>query len=337
MKNQELSTNKIPCISYMRIISMLLIIIFHSLCFYIGTWWFLHAEIVSTWKFVAPPIVKTGLIMFVFIAGFLYGYLYIRKEKYKNSTSFLTNKTRHLLLPYFIWGCFMIIAFPQLKYSWINLLTGIAHLWFLLMIYLLFIIIVFLERFIRISKTPLLIDIIFTLLSFLLFYIWKNYSTHHHFLCMEETLYYLPAFIIGFYSAKYIHIEKAYKIRKTAIIAIIFLSLCLFTASYYQYPTSSTIYRIPTILISINMLFIFPKTSKSSKYETILKSLDNNSMGIYIFNQIVVFFLLFHDYQFFIHHLYSGPFIIFAISLFIPWGISAIFNYTKYLSWINGR
>lgn len=337
MNRQLPSSNKISCISYMRITSMLLIIFFHSLCFYAGTWWFLGSEIVPLWKFLAPPVVKTGLIIFVFISGFLYGYLYIKKEKYRNSHSLLINKGRHLLIPYFIWGCFMIFAFPQLKFSWTNLLTGIAHLWFLFMIFWHFLIIVLLEKTIRISKSPLIVDIVVTLISFSFFYLWESHSAHHYFLCLEDTFYYLPSFIVGYYTAKHLPLDNTRNIKKTAIVTSIFLIACLFIASYFNYPTSSTIYRIPTILLAVNSLFLFPNTNSPSKWKKVLNNLDKNSMGIYIFNQIVVFFLLYQATPFFMTHLYSGPFIIFILSFFIPWGFSVLFNSTKYFSWINGK
>ena len=63
---------------------MLLIVLFHSLCFYIGTWWYLCTDVVPLWKVIAYPSVKIGLTTFVFISGFLYGYMYFEKGKYRD-------------------------------------------------------------------------------------------------------------------------------------------------------------------------------------------------------------------------------------------------------------
>ena len=132
MKNRNDNLNYI---SLMRVLSMLQIVLFHSLCFYIGEWWFLCTDVVPLWRIIAFPIEQIGLTSFVFISGFLYGYMYIEKGKYRDVLPFLHKKILRLLIPYFFWGIMMIITMPKVPITWINLLTGISHLWFLLMLF----------------------------------------------------------------------------------------------------------------------------------------------------------------------------------------------------------
>jgi len=330
-------SGRLHYISVLRVCSMLLIVAFHSMCFYTGNWWYLCTDIVPLWKLLSPPTVNIGLTTFVFLSGFLYGYLYIEKNKYRNAMSFLTNKSRRLLIPYFFWGIIMVISLPAVHVSWINLFTGIAHLWFLLMLFELFIIIMLLNMIGIGERSSKNIDCIIVLLSLFLIYIWKNYSNHHHFLGMESTLHYLPSFLIGFYYAKYNHI----KIINSLIITLSLFCFGLFLLillSYLDFEDSSTLYRIPAIIVTISTIEYAKQFPSRFWQSSIISSLDKNSMGIYIFNQFVVFILLLiPDFNHYLcYHPYWGVFFIFTISLTIPWLLANLFNRVKYLSFLIG-
>lgn len=77
MKSEQ---ERIQYVSVLRVCSMLLIVLYHSMCYYTGTWWYLCTDIVPLWKLLSPPTVTIGLTTFVFISGFLYGYLYMKQE-----------------------------------------------------------------------------------------------------------------------------------------------------------------------------------------------------------------------------------------------------------------
>ncbi len=331
----ESESGRLHYISVLRVCSMLLIVLFHSMCFYTGKWWYLCTDMVALWKLLSPPTVSVGLSTFVFISGFLYGYLYMKRGKYRNVGSFLTNKFRRLIIPYFFWGIIMVSFLPVVHVSWINLCTGIAHLWFLLMLFELFLIILLLNMLGIGELSSKKKDCIVVLLSFILLYIWEKNSSHHHFLGIESTLYYLPAFLVGFYSTKYR--------LKTDTFLLAFLLFCiglaiLFLFSFLNFQDSSTSYRIPAIIVSISAIELaqhFPISFCESK---IFKNLDNSCMGIYIFNQFVVFIILLvpRTNYYLSHHPYIGVFVIFTISLIIPWLLAILFNRIKYASYLLG-
>lgn len=235
---------KMQYISVLRVCSMMLIVLYHSLCFYIGVWWYLNKIEVPIWRIMAFPVVKIGLTTFVFISGFLYGYMYLERGKYRMVRSFIINKSKRLLIPYFFWGIIMILMIPALHIPWINLFTGIAHLWFLLM----------------------LIEI-------------------------------LPAFLVAFYCAKYRWGD-----------------------------------------VSFSAMIILKRNSFPFCQSELYNNLDKNSMGIYIFNQIVVFvLLLIPDINMFLsHHSFVGVFLIFIVSFIIPWLLSNLLNMRKYTSFLLG-
>ncbi len=316
---------------------MLLIIWFHSLCFYAGSWWFLHTDIITIWKVIAVPAVEVGLSTFFLISGFLFGFLHIEKGKYQIIPTFILYKTRRIILPYFFWSAFMVAFFSFTP--WTDILIGTNHLWFLLTLFELFIVIIVLSK-ICICKTSPYIDFIIATASFFVLYAWK-YLGHHYILSIENTLYYLPAFFLGFYCAKYQlhHSSKS----KTSTIVFITCIILLSTLSYLSPIENTPIgidlsIRIISCIAAVSALVMTNKVKIPNKYTSIINNLDYNSMGIYIFNQIVVFVVLLIPVcqRFLEIHYLIGPFIIFFVSFLIPWGLAVLFNKTKYLSWMIG-
>lgn len=328
-------SNKMQYVSVLRVCSMLLIVIYHSMCFYSGTWWYLRSEIIPLWKVISTPIEIIGLTTFVFISGFLYGYMYLERGKYRNVKSFLTNKCRRLLIPYFFWSVLMIILMPEVQITWINMFTGVCHLWFLMMLFEIFVIMIIFNYFVNTEYSSKRIDFTILIVSFVLLYVWKRISTHHYALGIESTLYYLPAFLVGFYYAKY---RRDNDSRNVAFSLFMIGIVALFVLSLIGYTDNNTSYRVPAIFVSLSAMILVKNSSISSHQSNILDNLDKNSMGIYIFNQIVVFILLLipESNQFLNCHLYSGPFLIFIVSLVIPWILSNFFNKKNYISFLIG-
>ena len=328
-------SDKMQNVSILRVCSMMLIVLYHSLCFYIGVWWYLSTVEEPIWKLIAFPVVKVGLTTFVFISGFLYGYMYIERGKYRKVKSFIINKSKRLLIPYFFWGIVMILMMPLLHIPWINLFTGIAHLWFLLMLFEIFVLMALLNKLgIGVQKAKIL-DFVVVIISFILLYVWKQYSSHQHFFGIDNTLYYLPAFFVGFYFAKYRQKTNGRIIAFSLFIIGITLLLVL---SFWGYHESNTLYRIPAILVSVSAMILLKDSSFPFCQSKMFVNLDKNSMGIYIFNQIVVFVLLLTpDIKTFLsHHSFVGVFLIFIISFIIPWILSNLLNKSKYTSFLIG-
>ena len=92
--------NKFDEISIMRAMAMTMIVAFHSLCFYNGRWAKVNALDISIWHRVSTFLDVIDLNMFVFISGYLYGYLYIYKNKYRHPSEVIRIKAIRLLIPY---------------------------------------------------------------------------------------------------------------------------------------------------------------------------------------------------------------------------------------------
>ena len=327
-------------ISQLRILSLIMIVFYHSLCYYAGLWWYLKTNIVPIWSFLALPIVETGLTCFFYISGFLFGFLLLKKNKYTDSFTFWKNKSRRLLIPYIIWGLIWAIIMP-IGGNFSTIFIGIAHLWFLLVLFELFVLLFTIIKLGLVRKEKTFnykyVDTLVILISFSSFYLWKNFTDHHYIIGFEKALFYFPSFLIGFYSAKYnLHL---YKNVYLAWLGIFVSGLILLIISLYEFPVDCTLYRLPSILMAYCLIIILRRIIPPSKMMQLISSLDKNSMGIYIFNQFIVFGILLipRSNVFLCSHPYIGPFVIFCTSFFIPWFLSWLFGRSRYTSWMIGN
>lgn len=132
---------KDTAIQQIRVGSMLLIVVYHCVCYYgIWAWRFPNAlrfESIVYWK----AICNIALTAFVFISGLLYAKLYVTKEKYRNRKLLLKDKMHRLLFPYLIWSSLALLLFPS-DHLLEDLVSGVQHLWFLLMLMSIFLLVI---------------------------------------------------------------------------------------------------------------------------------------------------------------------------------------------------
>ena len=123
-------------IVYFRVIAMLMIVLFHCYCYNFGVWPFLVGSPSSPYGYYLSPVILStlGLSTFVVISGYLYGFGFFHLSKYKDNSDFLKKKYLRLIVPYIVWALITYISFPASVY-WKQMFGGIAHLWFLLMLF----------------------------------------------------------------------------------------------------------------------------------------------------------------------------------------------------------
>ena len=330
-------TTRNHTISAMRVLAMLMIISFHSLCFYTHRWWSLGGIFVPVWDKTAILLNAIDLPMFVFISGFLLGHLYI-KGKYRKWQPFLQGKAHRLLVPYLFWGIFLIITMPSL-HEWFNMFTGISHLWFLLMLFEVFTITIPMADFLCLKATKCQAIAIISG-AYALFLVYHTFSEHHSFLCIDTTLNYLPAFLIGLSCAHF----KTYRHMSSHLAIILFLT-SLVSLTFYCYVTPPLSFYINDILLRLlgytivfALFSLLHYITLNNQLYKIIMHFDKLSMGIYIFNQICVNILLLapNSVAFLNQHYRMGPAIIFAVGFFFPWLLSYIFNNSKCIKWTIG-
>ena len=115
-------------VSLLRVLAMLMIVLFHCMCYNAGIWNYPSVEPDNVIYILAQIIVYLALPFFFFISGYLYS-LYINKNGYRNWRKFLISKLKRLILPTISWTIIYLIVIPGDFSIW-ELLSGIRHLWF---------------------------------------------------------------------------------------------------------------------------------------------------------------------------------------------------------------
>lgn len=325
-------------ISIMRVMAMTMIVAFHSLCFYNGRWVKVNAIDIPVWHKISCFLDVVDLNMFVFISGYLYGYLYIYRNKYQHPSEVIRIKARRLLIPYLFWGIPMAIVWPW--NTWSQLLYGIGHLWFLLMLFGVFTLTVIFQLLnaqrVKFTST---VGISLIVMGFISGFLFSKYVYAGEFLCINKILYYFPAFMIGYLCAK---LRVAWMLPNWSYMTLPFAILGLFVFVWYPIPLPYTLVQIiRTVMayfICIELLVILSKDTMSDRVQKVVHEVERLSMGLYIFNQIAmdIVFTTPILHQWFETHWMIGPFVLFPIGFFPPLILSYIFNKYKWLRWTIG-
>ena len=325
-------------ISMMRVLAMLMIIAFHSMCFYNGRWTKVDAITIPFWTKLSQFLDVIDLNMFVFISGYLYGYLYIYRNKYRHPSEVIWTKVVRLLVPYFFWGIPMVIVWPW--NTWSKLLYGVGHLWFLLMLFGVISLTVVLQllnaqRYKFTYKT----GAVFIVTAYLGMYVFTKYVNPHDFLCINRILYYFQAFMIGYVCAKLLvgwwMPGWSYLLLPSALFV---LYICIWKSVPLPYNVLMLVKSLCAYTVCVCLLIILSKVQMFDRFRSIVFEIERLSMGTYIFNQIAmdIVFTTPVLHRFFEAHWQIGPFLLFLIGFFPPMLLSYLFNKYKFLRWTIG-
>lgn len=89
---------KLLSVSYLRVGAMLMVIYFHCLCHFATYWNAPEGLLVPEHDALGYLLNAIDMPMFIYISGYLYAYLYFRKNKYHDNAAFLRGKARRLML-----------------------------------------------------------------------------------------------------------------------------------------------------------------------------------------------------------------------------------------------
>lgn len=302
---------------------MLLVVLHHSLCFYTPYWHSTNPQKAHT---VLVTIINAiDMPIFMFISGFLFGYNYSFLGKYQNKKFFIINKIKHLLVPYLFWGIFLCFIMPNL-YSPIQLFTGISHLWFLLVLFLIFLITIG-----GVNKFANLKPIY--LLSLLIIFCGLSIYTRK-IPVLGLFIIYFPIFLVGVSSPRlYQRLRFLERINK--YFAIMFVLLAIVLISFSQSVIKGLLPYIGTILV---FFLLFPPEKSTLIKNKWLHSFDECSMGIYIFHHITIKLLLQNSSieKFMLNHIYFGPFALFIITVFFSWSLAFIMKKQLHFRYLIG-
>ncbi len=181
-------------LSILRVAFIVWIVVFHSLNWYVSMNPF-DIHIHPSLEFIMGITIMV-LFGFMYISGMLFAKGYFA-GKYRDKQRFLAKKSKRLLVPYIFWAVCLVLLYSV---SWMDVICGAKHLWFLLCLFDLMVIHVFLMP--LIAKTSRFID--FVLLScYLVFVIVTYFIEIPNLLRLQTAIRYMPAFLVGIYVIKY--------------------------------------------------------------------------------------------------------------------------------------
>jgi len=282
----------------LRALAILLVVLRHCFAPYMKTWPVSEYYTYELFTDITGKYISTiSMPLFVFISGFLFSYLRNKLKKYPTFQILLSKKIARLLRPYIILAPIYILIFVNLNsiLDFIQpLWKGAGHLWFLLMIFLVFILFYPLEIYFK--KKPLK--------SFLLivlgFFLYPGFSVIGLY-PLAKVFHYLPFFYLGYF----FHFKDEKIIKKIGNKLWLFIPIhtILFITSILApklitngiLKTFFIAYiNLPLGIMSVSILFLIFTKNKNLKTlgnNLIVKNLNQTSYYIYLLHQPILLFL----------------------------------------------
>ena len=321
-------------IAFIRIIAMLMVIFTHCIDPYIFSdlkIWDFGVIQISQYKQIQMAMNAIDIPAFCFISGYLYEYIRKNLGKYNDTLQFLKSKAIRLISPYIFWYLFIYFSIPG-RCTLSGIIYSTDHLWFLLMLMWCFIFAAISIRFWE--KTSPIINILAYLVFSSVFLILSHFNLLTQIFCLDMFFLYFPVFFLGILFAQYQIVEFIKKALHPGllIVGMVLIMIVLFLVTNENYFYSYTLSRYSGTMIAIlGLCFLYCIKEKLQFINTrIAKSLDKNSMGIYLIHLIVIIHLLRYNevVQFMNQHVVIAPILLFIFSLLISWGASAIIRKT---------
>lgn len=246
----------------------------------------------------------TGLIYsfhmpaFFAISGAIYYIVKCRYKRYDSNRKFVKNKFLRLIVPYLFFS--LIIVAPISAYLEMNsepvtistvfndyiLLNNPKYLWFLPTLFLCFLIVQFLFKFINRYRIITIAGLI------ILYYLGTHISFNA---CVNRAMTQISYFHMGFLLAD-LSINKQWRVRLKPTVV---LSVLLFIAVLYisvKVPHGVFLFNFLTAVFGTIALFslsamLSPKISGN----TLFKVINKNSFGIYLFNVPILYLIFFQQ------------------------------------------
>lgn len=308
-------------ISYLRVFAMLLVAFYH--CFYCYVGWkntnYSSPLDVNCWT-IASNLSYIHVPLFLLIAGYVYAYNRFFLSKYSSLRLFIVKKSKRIIVPYIFWGGILVLVQNR---SIVQFFDGIAHLWFLFVIFECYIVF----RFLDFVFTNTKLNVIWLCLLLIYLFISDGNHVKNSIFSLDAFLHYFPYYMAGILccNLKIIRLNKAISCVCLPIWGITWL-ICLKKGSFIS-PIS--------LLLLISLLSC--ASHVCNKEKVIISSLDKYSMGIYIIHQPLLQELsllpIVRDFR--DVHFYTYPILAFVIIVLLSFLLSVGVKKTR-LSFLLG-
>lgn len=306
----------------LRAFAIILVVLAHSIIIYNPYWGVINTEYKSSFlKYICLIIYIFHMPLFFAISGYFYNKTLEHNYSYKQ---FILIKLKRLIIPYIFIGFFWLLPIRYIlgydnyvKHSllyniFVNFILGLdnGHLWYLASLFIIFIMYFAIDHFIKNKYVKI----------FLIF-------------CLSIIGYLMPSYlgkalenIIWFGLGKNLYSNnltfKNKKIHICLIIGFIILLAILYVwiygrVAFYKYLCIALKYIFCFTVIPL-LFFVFPIKTKN-----VVKEIDKNSFGIYLFHSPLVYFV-------FNSGLVKYPILVFVVNFFVMGFIS--YTLTKFVS-----
>lgn len=335
MKPKILYTNKFITsprfndISVLRVIAMLLVVFYHCLCPYSiwdNTEYFIGFH-VKAWDVVDGMLAQVHLPIFFIISGYLYGYKR-NVGGYSVTSKFVIDKMVRVLSPYVIVGLFLCLIQQR---NMEQMLYGISHLWFLLVIFECYLLGRAMERilWIKNSSKVLLMGLAVLFLIVLSYRIPEIKP-----LAISRLMRYYPYYMIGMLVTK-VDFSLFAKYKKVIVASLLFV-VVLFLLQ--QTMLKRMVVTSTLGVATVGLAFCLARCSHIVRLPSWITSLDKCSMGIYIVHHILIQEMnelyVFHELA--CEYYYIYPMAQFVLITLISWGFVSVCRHVKCSKYVLG-
>ncbi len=315
-----------------------MIVFYHCLAFNAGVWGNFGNPIAYS-QFALPVIYNIAYValdMFVLISGVLY-YRIGQTGKYDDVWAFVNNKARRLLVPYVVWGVVVCLLFYGHEEP-MDLLSGISHLWFLLMLFDVFIIAALSKRFwnrLNLKQSVFCFLLLLPVESIVVktCLVLSDGEWTPPF-AIPAALAYLPIFYLGMITEKFRLYDRLRLSRATSCLLVVAF-YAIGSSVYYFHPDFPFLYQwLPACLLFVVAYSSMRKASAplgGGKLWSVVSLLDKYSLSIYILHHILIFLYLYYvpgGQGFMIQHYIVMPLLLFiavsALSLLLSYMLSCM-------------
>ena len=281
----------------LRVFGISIVVLRHTFAPFTNSWKiseFYDYNIIA--DFIGRYISTLSMPLFVFISGYIYSYLRNSLKKYGTYKVLTHKKIRRLLIPYLFFALiynYFFLEFDSLKTYLIHLWFGSGHLWFLLMMFILFLLFYPFEKYFKNNiRNGFIIAIVLYMLVLPMHYLNLNPIAH----VFKYFVYFYMGYLFSINSLKVLTFLK----DKSIILFVI--HLLIFIGYFFAIKSTSNLYITviidQTLLIlgilsicfvysALDVLFTKQK-NLINKYNFIIKSVNTNSYYIYIFHQPIL-------------------------------------------------
>lgn len=301
---------RLEAITYLRVLAMMMVMFYHCICCY-GIWQgkFSAGVEVRLWFVLEKCLSSIHVPLFLLISGFLYTFKRL-DGSYDNTLDYLKSRFVRIGVPYLFWG---IVFACMTLYSWHSLVTGMAHLWFLMVLFECCLIGRFLDR-LWLNKYGVL-AMGAMCVCYLILVPFMPYFTDMF--CMDTLIRYLPYYLVGCCLGTQNWLLKSSNSSKKRDWLLLFLSFCIFIVANTRYlwcirPLVSTFFISALSFICLRYIHVV-----SDK----ITSLAECSMGMYILHQPIIQLvgLVPVVSVFRVNHYYLYPLLLFCVLMPLVW------------------